>query len=116
MAINKAKAQSEGSMRVLFNLAISGGTPTIVGVFPPSAAGDVSLSDGGAGLTTITIKNFKGPQGKAHIQLTPQVTSMMAAAVSIAYTGENLAFTVSTENDASTLTDNVPVDVSVEAY
>ncbi len=115
-AINKAAGQTAANMRVLFQLLISSGTVSISKVSPVSAAADISVSDGGAGLSTVTIKNFKGPQGAANIQLTPQVTSTMAAAVSVAYTGDNLAFIVSTENDASTLTDDVPVDVVVEAY
>lgn len=115
-AVNKVHAQSEGKMELSFTLAISGGTVTIDGVFPKCAEGDVSVSDGGAGLSTITIKNFKGPMGKYNIQLTPKVTSMMSAVVSDSYTGDDLAFTVSTENDASTLTDNVPVFVKAEAY
>jgi hypothetical protein len=116
MAVNKAHAQSEGRMEVSFLLQISGGTVSIANVWPPSAADDISVSDGGAGLSTITIKNFKGNQGGYNIQLTPKVTSTMSAVVSDSYTGDDLAFTVSTENDGSTLTDNVPVFVKAEAY
>lgn len=116
MPVNKARGQRDGILEVAFLLSISGGTVTIANVSPRSAAGDISVSDGGAGLSTITIKNFKGPQGAYNIQLTPKVTSMMAAVVSDSYTGDNLAFTVSTESDASAATDNVPVFVKAEAY
>jgi hypothetical protein len=116
-AVNKTHAQSESKLEVSFTLAISGGTPTITNVFPACAAGDVEMTtDGGAGLTVVTIKNFKGPRGIYNIQLTPKVTSMMSAVVSDSYSGENLVFTVSTENDASTASDNVPVFVKAEAY
>lgn len=116
MATNKMHAQSEGQNEVKFLLSISSGTVSIANVFPRCAADDISVSDGGAGLSTITIKNFKGPQGAYNIQLTPKVTSMMSAVVSDSYTGDNLTFTVSTENDASTLTDDVPVFVVAVAY
>jgi hypothetical protein len=116
MPVNKARGQSDYILEVRFLLNISGGTVTVEKVSPPGAAGDISVSDGGDGLSTITIKNMKGPQGEALVFLTPRVTSMMSASVSGAYTGDDLAFTVSTESDASTLTDNVPVAVKVEAY
>jgi hypothetical protein len=116
MGLNKAHGQSEYAKEVCFTLAISGGAVSIADVCPLGAAGDISVSDGGAGLSTITIKNFKGPQGAYNIQLTPKVTSMMSAVVSDSYTGDDLAFTVSTESDASTATDNVSVFVQAKAY
>lgn len=116
MAINKARGQSDEIMEVLFVLTISGGAVSIVGVFPPVAVNDISVADGGAGLSTITIKNMKGKQGQANVQLTPRTTSMMSANVTPAYSGEDLSFVVSTESDASTATDNVSVDVQVKAY
>lgn len=117
MGMNKAHGQSETKQEVAFLLSISGGTPSISNVYPACAAADVEMTtDGGAGLTTITIKNFKGPTGGYNIQLTPKVTSTMSAVVSDSYTGDDLSFVVSTENDASSATDNVPVFVKAEAY
>jgi hypothetical protein len=116
IASNKNRALSENMMEVRCQLVISGGSVSIGKVFPPAAAGDISVSDGGAGLSTITVKNFKGPKGEYNIQATPRVTSTMTAIVSDSYTGANLAFTVSTENDASTATDNVSVDLLLNAW
>lgn len=115
-AINKAAGQTAANMRILFQLLISGGAVSISNVSPKCAEGDVSVSDGGAGLSTVTIKNMKGPRGAYNIQATPRVTSTMTTIVSDSYSGDDLSFIVSTENDASTLTDNVPVDIVVEAY
>jgi len=116
IASNKNRALSENMMEVRLQLLISGGSVSIDKVFPREAAGDISVSDGGAGLSTITIKNFKGPKGEYNIQATPRVTSTMTALVSDSYTGDDLAFTVSTENDASSATDNVPVDILIGAW
>ncbi len=113
--VRKARGQSERNQKVLFQLVDSTGTPSIAKVSPLAAAGDISVIDTNPGLAAITIKNFKGRQGGVNIQLTPRTTSLMSAAVSVSYSGENLAFTFSTENDASTLTDST-VDVSVEVY
>lgn len=115
MGLSKARAQSDKNQKVLFKLLDSTGTPSIVGVSPEGAAGDISVVDTATGRATVTIKNFKGPQGFANIQLTPHTTSLMASAVSRAYTGDNLAFEISVETDGSTLTDD-SVDVCVEAY
>lgn len=116
MGANKMHAQSEGKQEVNFLLSISGGTVSIANVFPRCAADDISVSDGGAGLSTITIKNFKGPQGAYGIWAQSKVTSAWPSIVSDSYTGDNLTFTVSTESDASALTDNVPVMVKAEAW
>lgn len=115
MGLSKARGQSDRNEKLLFKLLDTAGTPTIVGVCPLAAAVDISVVDTGVGRYTVTIKNFKGAQGVANIQLTPHTTSLSAAAVSRAYTGANLAFEISVEDDASTLTDS-SVDVCVEAY
>lgn len=115
MPVNKAKAQLEGNLKVLFKLLDTSGTPSITGVAPKTAVNDISVVDTATGRATVTIKNFKGPQGVVNIQLTPQTTSLMCAAVSRSYSGNDLSFEISIENDASTLTD-ASVDVCVEAY
>lgn len=117
MAVNKMHAQSEGKNEVAFQLTISGGSCSITSAYPKAAVDDIEVTtDSGAGLTVITIKNFKGSYGEYNIQLTTKVTSTFAAVVSDSYSGENLVFTVSTENDASTLTDNVSVFVKAESW
>jgi hypothetical protein len=117
MSMSKVHAASESRLEVAFLLSISGGTCSIANVFPAAASADISVTtDGGAGITAVTIKNFKGPRGAYNIQLTPKVTSMMSAVVSDSYSGNDLTFTISTESDASTATDNVPVFVKAEAY
>lgn len=113
--LNKTHGQTEANGKVLFKLLDTSGTPSIVGVSPAGAAADISVVDTATGRATVTIKNFKGPQGYANIQLTPHTTSLTAAAVSRAYSGDNLSFEISVEDDASSLTDS-SVDVLVEAY
>lgn len=115
MSMNKAAGHTERNQRILFRLVDTAGTPSITGVSPAHVAGDVSVVDTAAGRATITIKNFKGPQGIANIILTPHTTSLMCAAVSRSYSGDNLSFEISTENDASALTDS-SVDCQVEVF
>lgn len=113
--INKAQGQTEVNGRVLFQLLDTAGTPSISKVSPVSAAADVSVSDTATGRATVTIKNFKGPQGGANIQATSRTTSVWSSIVSVSYSGDDLSFEISSENDASTLTDT-SVDIVVEAY
>jgi hypothetical protein len=115
MAVNKAKAQSEGTMRIAFKILDTTGTPTVVNVLPPTAAGDIAITDTGPGIYDLVIKNFKGPQGATNVQATAYVTSVFASATARSYSGEDLSLTIHTENDASTDTDT-SVDVIVEAY
>lgn len=115
MPISKEFAQSEKNLRVLFKILNTAGTPTIVNVSPLGAAGDISIVDTAAGIYDVTIKNCKGPQGVANIQATPETTSLMAAVTARSYTGDDLAITIHTENDASTDTDT-STDVIVEAF
>lgn len=115
MAQNKAAANLEGNQRVLFKILDTAGTPTIVSVCPSHAAGDISIVDGGDGDYDVTIKNMKGPQGVAHIKPNAHVISTFASCTARSYSGDDLAFTISVENDASTATDS-SVDVEVEVY
>ena len=115
MSVSKGFGQYGGIQKVSFKLLDTAGTPSITGVFPRAAASDISVVDTATGRATVTIKNFKGQQGVANIQLTPQTTSLSAAAVSRSYSGDDLSFEISVEDDSSTLTDS-SVDVSVEVY
>jgi len=115
MSVNKEHGQTEDNDVVLFQLLDSTGTPSITKVSPLIAAGDISVSDTGAGRATVTIKNFKGPQGAVNIQLTTRTTSVWASVASSSYSGDDFTFEISIENDASTLTD-ASVDVRAEAY
>jgi hypothetical protein len=113
--LNKARGQSDKNLRVLFQILNTGGTPTIVGVDPLMAAGDFSIVDGGAGDYDVTIKNFRGPRGLVNIQATAETISMFASVTARSYSGNDLTFTVSVENDASSASDS-SVDVCAEAY
>jgi len=115
MAVNKAKALTEGTMRLLFKILDTAGTPTVVAVLPIAAAGDIAITDTGAGIYDLVIKNFKGPQGVVNVQATSYVTSTMVGATARSYSGDDLSLTIHVENDASTDTDS-SVDVCVEAY
>ena len=115
MAVGKAFGQAERHERVLFQILDTGGTPSIINVAPLSAAGDVSVVDTATGRATVTIKNFKGIRGKYNIQATTRTTSVWASVVSDSYSGNDLTFEVSTENDASSLTDT-STDVIAEAF
>ncbi len=107
-------AWAEAGM-VAFKLLDTSGTPSIVQVFPTAAAGDVSVVDTGPGIATVTIKNFKGPAGFARVFLTAQTDSNFVSNVTPAYTGDNFAFAITINNDASTATDD-SVDCLVIAY
>lgn len=115
MSMNKAHGQSEGNQVVLFKLLDTGGTPSIVQVSPAGAAGDISVADTATGRATVTIKNFKGQQGAANVQATTLTTSVWCSVVSLSYSGDDLSFELSSENDASTLTDT-SVYVRAEAF
>ncbi len=115
MPVNKAKGQTDGNLKVLFKLLDTGGTPTIVQVSPAIAAGDISVTDTATGRATVVIKNFKGPQGAINAQAQSLTTSVNTAVVAISYSGNDLTFELSSEDDASTLTDT-SVHVCVEAF
>lgn len=115
MAINKAQGQRDKHMCVLFKILDTAGTPTIVDVSPGGAAPDVSIVDTGTGIYDVTIKNFKGPRGVANVQVSPYITSTMAAVTARSYTGDDLALTIHIENDTSADTDSSS-DVRVEAF
>ncbi len=114
-SVNKAFGQTEKNQRVLFQILDTGGTPSIVNVSPAGAAEDISVADTATGRATVTIKNMKGPKGVANIQATARTTSVWPSVVSVSYSGDTLSFEVSTENDASSLTDTT-TDVVVEAF
>lgn len=115
MSVKAARGQSDNNQLVMFQLLNTAGTPSITVVSPTAMASDVSVVDTAVGRATVTIKNFQGPQSGANIQLTPRTTSVMSAAVSVSYSGADLTFEISSEDDTSALTD-VTVDVRVEAY
>lgn len=115
MGANKSHALTENCQRVFFKLVDTAGTPSIANVFPPSAASDISVADTAQGRATVTIKNFKGGVGESNIQVTTQTTSVWASVVSKSYSGNDLSFEISIENDASTLTDST-ADVCAVAY
>lgn len=119
MPVNKAKAQTEGNLRVLFAVTYSGGTPSIVGVSPAIAAGDISVADTAGGRATVTIKNCKGPRGLANIQATTRTQSNHAAISGRAYSGDTLSFVVEQWNsgdDSSEVLTDSDTDIVVEAY
>lgn len=119
MATNKQHAQSEGQNEVKFVLTFSGGTPSIASVHPRCAADDISVADTAPGTATITIKNFKGPQGATNIQLTPRNEFTIAAVSSRSYSGDNLAFIVKLSDadlDDSSADEDVDCDVVAVAY
>lgn len=115
MGFNKCSGQGEGNEVVLFKLLNSTGTPTITEVFPDIAAADISVVDTGDGDYAITIKNFKGPRGLVNIQASPLTISTMASPGAVTYTGDNVAFSIKVENDASTATDS-SIYVRAEAF
>lgn len=115
MPVNKARGQSEGNLKVLFQLLNTAGTPTIVGVSPSICAGDISVVDTAVGRATVTIKDFIGQQGFVNVQATSQTTSVWSSIVSRSYSGADLTFEISSEDDTSALTD-VTVDICAEAY
>lgn len=115
MGLNKARGQTDGNQKLLFKILDTAGTPTIVGVSPAIASGDISITDTGTGIYDVVVKNFKGPQGYVNVQATPYITSTGAAASARSYSGDDFSITIRVEDDASTLTDS-SVDVCLEAY
>jgi hypothetical protein len=115
MGLDKARGQSDGNQKILFKILDTSGTPSIVKVSPPSAAGAISIVDTGPGIYDVTIKNFKGPQGAVNVQVSSEVISTMANCTVRTYTGDNLALTIDVNNDAGTDTDS-SVDVCAEAF
>lgn len=117
MGMDKAFGQHAGNQRVLFKLVDTSGTPSIGSVSPSGASGSISVADTAQGRATVTIKNFKGKTGSVNIQLTSCTTSVMSAVANstIAYSGDDLTFEISSEDDSSTLTDT-SVFVAVEAF
>lgn len=119
MAANKMHAQSESQNEVKFVLTFSGGTPAISSVHPRSAADDISVADTAPGTATITIKNFKGPQGASNIQLTPRNEFTIPAVPSRSYSGDDLVFVVKLSDadlDDSSADEDVDCDVVAVAY
>jgi hypothetical protein len=119
MATNKMHAQSEGQNEVKFVLTFSGGTPSIATVLPQCAAGDISVVDTAPGTATITIKNFKGPQGATIILLGPRNEFTIAAVSSRSYSGDDLSFVVKLSDadlDDSSADEDVNCDVLAVAY
>lgn len=115
MAVNKARGQTDSNNVLLFKILDTAGTPTIVAVSPSNAAGDVSITDTGTGIYDVVIKNMQGPQAVANVQVTPYVTSTMAAVSARSYSGADLSITIRVEDDASTLADS-SCDVRVETF
>lgn len=115
MPVNKERGQQDRNLRVCFSLLDTGGSPSITDVNPPSAANDISVADTAQGRATVTIKNFKGVSGAYCIHATSKTTSVWTSVVGDSYSGNDLTFELSSENDASTLTDT-SIYVSAEAY
>lgn len=115
MSVKAARGQSDNNQLVMFQLLNTAGTPSITVVSPTAMVSDVSVVDTAQGRATVTIKNFQGPQSAVNIQLTPRTSSLMAAAVSVAYSGADLTFEISVEDDTSALQD-ASIDVRAEAY
>ncbi len=117
MSLKAARGQSDGNQLVKFKILDTGGTPTIVNVSPLAMAGDIAITDTGAGIYDVVIKNFQGPQGVVNIQATAYVIGTFANVTARSYSGSDLSLTVKTGTAASDYTAaDSSVDVSAEAF
>jgi hypothetical protein len=115
MGLNKARGQSENNQKVLFKILDTGGTPTIVGVSPLIAAGDITITDTATGIYDVTVKNFQGPQQVVNVQAITYIVSTSVAVTARSYSGADFSFTLKVNLDDATDTDS-SIDVCVEAY
>ncbi len=112
------QVEGSGALFIAFKILDTSGTPSIVNVSSPLFfTGDVTVADTATGRATVSITNFKAPRGFALPFVQSLTTSVSSAVVasSVAYSGDTLSFEVSSEDDASTLTDT-SVNVQVWAF
>lgn len=94
---------------VLGTVSVSGGTPTLSQLsgtgFEQSA---VSITDNGTGDFTISVANFRGPQGYLVGLATGTTISNMVSCTAQSYTAstDTANFTFKVEDDGSTAQDN----------
>lgn len=78
-------------------------------------AAQVTSAATATGVRTLTIKNFKGPKGRAVAIITCGTISVFASVTDKSYSGNTLTVVVKLEDDASTAT-NAPFDYLILAY
>jgi hypothetical protein len=108
MGMHHTTAQFEGGGTLIaaFKILDTAGTPTIVNIAPPaSQTSDFAITDTAQGVYDVVISNFKGPQGVAVVFATPQTINLSATCTAQSYTGDALALTIKTVDDAHSATD-----------
>jgi hypothetical protein len=112
------QASGGGAQRIAFKILDTAGTPSIVHVMPPLGfAGDVTITDDGTGKYTVSIAQFKGPQGVAipiAVPLSTAAAALFAVVGTPSYSGETLSFAIAVLS-SSTLVDS-SVFVAVDAF
>ncbi len=104
---NNSFARSYNQFGVVMGLmTCTSGTPVISQLSGNAIdRANVSVADTASGVSTVSITNFKGPQGFAKVFVTAVAVGGIAASATPTYSGNTCSFAVSMTDAAASATD-----------